>query len=86
MRKMRDASEIDAFDDWLRFGIVTGFCGPPVCTTHDGIPSTIEEDDMWEESGEVCIHMMRLYADAATKQGVEENHSPSTWRWTEIGS
>ena len=37
---------------WLAYGIEQGFCGPPVCTTHDGIPSTREEDEVWEEFGE----------------------------------
>ena len=70
----------DIFDRWLVYGIEQGFCGPAVCTTHDGIPSTREEDDVWEEYGEVCIHMMRPYTDAAQKEAVEENHSPSNWR------
>ena len=68
------------FDHWLKYGIEQGFCGPPVCSTHDGIPTTKEEDDVWEEYGEVCIHMMRPYTDAAQKQEVEENHLPSIWR------
>jgi len=37
------------FDDWLAFGIKQGFCGPPVCSTHDGIPTSEEEDLLWEE-------------------------------------
>jgi hypothetical protein len=74
-----DMTDMD-FDRWLVYGIEQGFCGPAVCTTHDGIPSTREEDEVWEEGGDPCIHMMRPYTDAAQKQGVEENHSPSTWR------
>ncbi len=41
------------FNHWLAYGIEQGFCGPPVCTTHDGIPSTREEDEIWEEFEEV---------------------------------
>ena len=68
------------FDEWMTTGIKAGFCGPPVCTTHDGIPNTREEDEGWGEGGDPCIHMIRPYTDAAHKQAVEENHSPSTWR------
>ena len=32
------------FDLWLKYGIEQGFCGPPVCYTHDGIPTSEEED------------------------------------------
>lgn len=69
------------FDDWLQFGIKQGFCGPPVCSTHDGIPTSEEEDEQWEEF-DPCIHVIRPYTEASHKAAVEANHSPSTWRDT----
>jgi len=69
----------DVFDEWLAKGLERGFVGPPVCSTHDGIPTTEEEDLEWEE-GDPCVHVLRLYEDLETKTEVEANHSPSNWR------
>lgn len=63
-------------DDWLHYGIANGWCGPPVCANHDGIPTTASEDD----DEDVCLHVLRLYANDEQRRAVEENHSPSVWR------
>jgi hypothetical protein len=70
------------FDHWLKYGIEQGFCGPPVCSTHDGIPTSEEEDEAWEEYDDPCVHVIRPYGSSEHKSAVEENHSPSTWRDT----
>lgn len=72
------------FNEWLEAGIKAGFCGPGICYTHDGLPTTEAEDAEFEE-GDPCIHVLRLYEDEATKIGVEANHSPSVWRATNLG-
>lgn len=72
--------EFKDFDEWWEFGYNHGWAGPPVCMTHDGWPTTLEEDNYFEEGYDACIHIIRLYEDAETKQAVEENHSPSCWR------
>lgn len=72
------------FDEWLQEGLSLGFCGPAVCYTHDGLPTTVAEDEEFEE-GDPCIHVLRLYEDNATKIGVETNHAPSVWRATNSG-
>ena len=69
----------NAFDDWLNSGIAAGWCGPPVCSTHDGIPTSAAEDDRFEEY-DPCVHVLRLYESAEVKAAVEANHSPSVWR------
>ena len=76
-----EMKEIEDFDDWLELGIERGFCGPPVCSTHDGIPTSEEEDLEWEEY-DPCVHVIRPYSGPEHKAAVEENHSPSTWRDT----
>ena len=43
------AQEVDDFDEWMRIGIEKGWIGPAVCSTHDGIPTSEEEDLLWEE-------------------------------------
>jgi hypothetical protein len=75
----------ESFDDWLQLGLSNGFCGPAICYPHDGLPLTEEEDQEYENGGDPCIHILRLYEDKKTKQAVEESHSPSIWRATNSG-
>lgn len=72
------------FEEWLQIGLSQGFCGPAICYTHDGLPTTVAEDDEFE-NGDPCIHIIRLYEDEIIKSGVEANHSPSVWRATNSG-
>jgi hypothetical protein len=67
------------FDEWIAYGIEKGWCGPPVCYTHDGLPTTNEEFES-DDIDAFCIHVVRMYEDHAMKENVEQNHSPSTWR------
>ena len=48
------------FQEWLEMGIKLGYCSQPVCNTHDGLPSTEEEDAMWEEGLDPCVPAVRL--------------------------
>lgn len=68
------------FDDWIRAGMDAGFCGPPVCYTHDGLPTSVVEDDAFDEGFDPCLSVVRLYEDAGVAAGVAANHSPSVWR------
>lgn len=68
------------YQEWLEYGLAFGFCGPVVCITHDGYPTTREEDRLYENGDDACIAMIRPYPDAATRQQIEENHAPSVWR------
>ena len=68
-----------AFDDWMEFGIKQGWCTAPVCLTHDGEPTTVEEDAEFEEGSDPCIHIIRMCEDGAHQQAILENHSPSNW-------
>jgi hypothetical protein len=74
------------FDAWLAYGYSRAWCGPAVCETHDGLPTSEAEDLASEDTGEYdCIHILRLYGDVETKLAVEENHSPSMWRASNSG-
>ena len=68
------------FDEWLKAGMDAGWCGPAVCSTHDGTPTSAAEDDEYDEGGDPCLHVVRLYADSVVRAGVEANHPPSVWR------
>ena len=72
------------FDEWLATGYQNGWVGVPVCSTHDGVPTTASEDAEFEE-GDPCIHVLRVYESTDVKRDVEENHSPSVWRASGFG-
>ncbi len=69
-----------SFDEWVKLGVSNNFIGPPICSTHDGIPMTQQEEEQFEDGDDPCIHILRLYDTIETKQSVEETHSPSIWR------
>lgn len=68
------------FNEWLKIGVDNGWCGVPVCSTHDGIPTTEAEDAEFNDGGDPCIHVIRMYESPDDKTAVEQNHSPSQWR------
>ena len=68
------------FDTWMSLGLEKGWVGPPVCLTHDGLPTTPDEDELCEQGDDICIHIIRPYRDKKEKDDIEENHSPSVWR------
>lgn len=68
------------FDEWLLAGMRNGWCGPPVCSTHDGVPMSSGEEEVFDDGDDPCISVIRLYANDFEKSGVEGNHSPSQWR------
>ena len=61
------------FEDWLLLGMNNGWISRPVCSTHDGLPTTHDEDTDWEEGGDPCIYAVRLFADEQEKKAVEDN-------------
>jgi len=67
------------FQEWLQIGIDNDWCGPTICETHDGLPLSSEEEELFWES-DPCIHILRLYDSPETKKLVESTHSPSQWR------
>ena len=73
------------FDEWLHQGYEKGFCSPPICPHHDGIPMTFAEEQIEETDGEVCVHIVRLYQDDGERQAVERNHPPTIWRAKNLG-
>jgi len=73
------------FDEWIRHGYDKGFCSPPVCVTHDGIPTTAIEDEEFDEGYDPCFHGVRLYDDLQMRNGCEANSSQAVWRAIELG-
>lgn len=84
MRKTKlKLSGVDTYEEqlaWISYGVEMGWCGPAVCYTHDGLPTSEEEDVEFEEGFDPCISIVRLYNDDGQRQGVETNHSATLWR------
>ena len=51
------------FLEWLEVGITSGFCAEPECDTHGGVPLTEEERQEFEDGGDPCITVTRLWGD-----------------------
>ena len=76
---------MENFETWLEHGIKMGWCGPAICDTHDGTPMSETEMEEFEDGGDPCLHIIRLYEDTDQKKSIEEVHSPSVWRATNRG-
>jgi hypothetical protein len=68
------------FEEWIKIGLEQNWCSVPLCETHDGVPYTKEEEQQWEDGGDPCIHVIRLYDSPEDKTEAEAGHSPSQWR------
>ncbi len=67
--------------EWIQIGIDNGWCGPPVCYPHDGLPmSEGEEEESFFGGEDPCIHIIRMYETKDRKEAVEDYHAPSNWR------
>ena len=73
------------FDEWMKYGYDNGFCSPPVCVIHDGIPTTALEDEELDEGYDTCFHGVRLYDDLQMRNGCEANSAPAVWRAVDLG-
>jgi len=71
---MTDIDRSVDFEEWLKVGVSNGWCGPAVCYTHDGLPTSEPEDAEFEEGNDPCLHIIRLYEDDDHKAAIETNH------------
>jgi hypothetical protein len=60
------------FDEWIKTGYDLGYCSPPVCSTHDGTPTTATEDEQWEEGDDPCLHVVRLYNTSKKRKALKQ--------------
>jgi len=51
------------FQDWLAIGIEVGWVSEGVCDTHDGLPMTDEEMELWDEGSDPCIPALRVWME-----------------------
>jgi hypothetical protein len=52
----------EVFMLWLDTGVAAGWISDVVCVTHQGLPSTDEEDKEWDDGFDPCVFGMRLWA------------------------
>ena len=58
---------------WIKYGVDNGFCTPSYCDTHDGMPLTTEEENLWEEGDDPCAHAVRLIESPEMAKNLGEN-------------
>jgi hypothetical protein len=73
------------FDTWVRVGYEAGWCSPPVCYSHDGVPMTATEIEELDAGEEPCLHVIRLYESMDQKKGCEAQNPAAVWRATNQG-
>jgi hypothetical protein len=49
-------------EEWLQYGVERGFCSAVVCSTHDGLPLTEEEDQEFDDGYDACVPAIRIWA------------------------
>lgn len=67
-------------DEWIEIGVKMGWCSPPICDPHDGMPVSEDEAMQYEEGSDPCIHVLRLYYSDDHRKEVEEYSSQAVWR------
>ena len=70
--------------EWIAYGTERGWV-TEACLTHDGIPSTPEEDEAWED-GDPCQHILRLWPDGKPPERKVIGHEESTREFVADGN
>jgi hypothetical protein len=68
------------YDQWLEIGLRAGWVSPPVCASHDGLPTSITEDAEYIDGSDPCMFVMRAYESPEHKEAVEANCFAAVWR------
>lgn len=72
------------YTEWIKLGIDNGWCTSTVCYTHDGVPMTEDEEQQFEQGDDPCIHISRMCETPEQQQQIEQTHSASAWRRTNL--
>lgn len=67
-------------DEWIELGVKMGWCSPPICEPHDGLPMSEDEAQQYEEGHDPCLHLIRLYNNEEHRLAVEAFSAPAVWR------
>lgn len=73
------------FEYWAELGWLAGWCSPPVCVTHDGLPTSDEEEEQMMDGDDICVHVIRLYDSGQQASQVIDANPAVAWRATNRG-
>jgi len=62
------------FAQWLEYGINNKWCTKSVCETHNGLPTSAQEDELWEQGEDPCIHVVRLVESPELWDEITKNY------------
>lgn len=63
------STEEDSFTSWLLYGIEQGWVSEGHCDTHDRMPVTDEEEAAFDEGGDPCIPVLRVWGAEGRMSG-----------------
>lgn len=49
--------------EWLEVGVNNGWVSPVQCATHEGVPTTDDEDEQYDEGDDPCLPVLRVWPD-----------------------
>ena len=52
------------FEEWILYGIEHGYCEDVSCYTHNGFTLTEEENNEFDEGGDPCVPVVRVWVEA----------------------
>lgn len=59
--------------EWIAIGREHGFCSRIACDTHEGVPQSEAEEKEWDEGGDPCILVVRIYTEDTPMSLVERD-------------
>lgn len=65
---------------WIADGLRQGFCTPPGCYWHDGVPLTADDELVLNGDDEICVYVMRVCFRENEQTEVEANDTGSRER------
>lgn len=48
-------------DEWIKYGVDKGYASDATCETHNGPELTEEEEKEFDEGGDPCVPILRLW-------------------------
>lgn len=67
------------FEQWMRIGIENRWVLPPTCYSHDGVPTSEEEEQQFDQGQDPCINVMRV-CEPVYWQDIYDNTTSMQWR------
>lgn len=69
-----------AFDLWVKFGHRQGWAQYPTCSSHDGVPMSLQEELDWDQGNDPCLHVIRLCESLDHHADVADNTPAMKYR------